>query len=60
MNQKLITKINGADIVTVDRDSDIIVPIKPICQALEINYPTQLDKLKTDPTFSYSVVPSGV
>lgn len=57
MSQQLITKINGADIVTVDRDGETFVPIKPICQALGINYTTQLEKLQNDETLSTSVVP---
>lgn len=32
--QQLISKINGVDIVTVDRDGEIFVPIKPICDAI--------------------------
>lgn len=36
MQQQLISKINGVDIVTVDRDGDVFVPIKPICVALGI------------------------
>lgn len=55
--QQLISKINGADIVAVEADGAVFVPIKPICQALEINYTSQLEKLKSDPTFSESVVP---
>ena len=37
MNQQLITRINGADIISVDRDGEVFVPIKPICQALGID-----------------------
>lgn len=57
MKQNLITKINGADIVTVDNDGEIFIPIKPICEAIGVNYSSQLEKLKSDPTFSDSVVP---
>lgn len=54
-----ITKINGIDIVAVEKDGNIYVPIKPICQALGVNYTSQLDKLKSDETFSSSTIPLG-
>lgn len=57
MTQQLITKINGVDIVTVDCNGEIFVPIKPICQAVMVNYTTQLEKLQSDDTFSASTVP---
>ncbi len=57
MKQQLITKINGADIVTVERDGEIFVPIKPICEAIMVNYTSQLEKLQSDDTFSGSTVP---
>lgn len=57
MTQQLITKINGVDIVTVDCNGEIFVPIKPICQAVMVNYTTQLEKLQSDNTFSASTVP---
>ncbi len=43
-----ITKINGIDIVTVDRDGEIFVPIKPICDALGIAAAPQRDKIQAD------------
>lgn len=57
MPQALISKINGVDIVTVERDGETFVPIKPICDAIGVNYTTQLEKLQSDPTFSGSTVP---
>lgn len=57
MPQALITKINGVDIVTVERDGETYDPIKPICAAIGINYTTQLEKLQSDPTFSGSLIP---
>lgn len=53
----LITKINGVDIVTVERDGEIFVPVKPICEAITVNYTSQLEKLQSDVTFSTSTVP---
>lgn len=48
MNQQLITKINGTDIVTVDREGETFVPIKPICQALGIDIEPQRKKIAED------------
>lgn len=30
MNEKQITRINGVEILTVERDGEVYVPIKPI------------------------------
>ena len=50
--QTLISKINGLDIVTVERDGEIFVPIKPICAALGIEAAPQRDKLQNDEFFN--------
>lgn len=54
-NQSLISTINGTEIVTVDRDGEIFVPIKPICTALGIAFPPQYNKLQEDETLSSTV-----
>lgn len=46
MTQSIISKINGVDIVTVDKDGDIYVPIRPICQALGIDLAAQTRHIK--------------
>lgn len=46
MTQSIISKINGVDIVTVDKDGDIYVPIKPICDALGIDHSSQVKHIK--------------
>lgn len=46
--QTLISKINGVDIVTVDRNGEIFVPIKPICAAIGVDDRAQRDKIQTD------------
>lgn len=46
--QTLISKINGVDIVTVERDGEIFVPIKPICEAIGIDDRAQRDKIQSD------------
>ncbi|MFG6385456.1 MAG: phage antirepressor N-terminal domain-containing protein [Muribaculaceae bacterium] len=43
-----ITKINGVEIVAVDHDGEIYVPIKPICDAIGIDYKTQHEKISDD------------
>lgn len=49
--QTLISKINGVDIVTVERDGEIFVPIKPICEAIGIDVDAQRNKLNSDQFF---------
>lgn len=48
MPQTLISRINGVDIVTVEREGLILVPIKPICQALGIDDKRQREKIQED------------
>lgn len=50
--QTLISKINGVEIVTVDRDGEILVPIKPICTALGIDDKRQREKIQDDEILS--------
>lgn len=59
MSQQLITKINGADIVTVDRDGETFVPIKPICQALGISANVQREKIEEDETLKSTALLSS-
>lgn len=56
MSQTLISKINGVDIVTVERDGEIFVPIKPICEAIGIDFASQYRKLQSEDILSASVV----
>ena len=56
MQQQLISKVNGVDIVTVDRDGDVFVPIKPICDALGIDVESQRDKINSDEILSSTAV----
>jgi hypothetical protein len=49
MSTQLISTINDQKIVIVmDEDGQKFVPIKPICEALGVNYTTQLEKLELD------------
>ena len=43
-----VAKINNVDIVVIENGIKII-PIKPICEALGIDFSSQLQKLKDDP-----------
>ena len=52
MPQQLISKINDVDIVTVERDGEIFVPIKPICEAIGIDVESQRDKINSDEILS--------
>ena len=52
MQSQFINKINGVDIVTVERDGEIFVPIKPICDAIGINADGQRIKLRDDEFFN--------
>lgn len=44
----LVAKVNGKEIVVIE-NGDKMVPIKPICEALGIDFSGQLQKLKEDP-----------
>ena len=50
--QTLISKINGVDIVTVVRDGEVFVPIKPVCDAIGIDVDAQRNKLNADEFFN--------
>lgn len=48
MNEKQITRINGVEILTVERDGEVYVPIKPICEAIGVDIEAQRDKIQAD------------
>lgn len=48
---RVVAKVNGTEIVVVD-NGEKWVPVKPICDALGVDYPTQFTKLKNDPILS--------
>lgn len=52
MNEKQITRINGVEILTVERYGEVYVPIKPICTALGIEAAPQRDKIQNDEFFA--------
>jgi flagellar motility protein MotE (MotC chaperone) len=55
METKTVAKINNVEIVIVKNGKNL-VPIKPICEALGIDYSSQLKKLKSDDFLSSVVV----
>lgn len=52
MAQKLITIINGVEIVTIEHNGEIFVPIKPICEAIGIDTDSQRNKIQSDEFFN--------
>ncbi|MCM1140502.1 MAG: phage antirepressor N-terminal domain-containing protein [Muribaculum sp.] len=60
MENKPIAHINGTQIVTVENNGDVFVPINPICDALGIDAKTQRDKIQEDEFLSSTggIIPS--
>ena len=57
MDKQLITTINGIEIVAVtDETHNFFVPVKPICQALGIDHPAQVQRIKRHHILSSVVV----
>lgn len=54
--EKTITTINKQNITIIDNGNEKLVPIKPICQALGIDFKSQYDKIKNDEIFNSMVV----
>lgn len=54
MNTKIITRVNNVDIVATSDEQ--LVPIRPICDALGIDYKVQWQKLKDDEDLSSTMV----
>lgn len=51
MKIKEVTSINGVKILASEA-SEGLVPVKPICEALKVDYPTQFTKLKEHPIYA--------
>lgn len=55
--KEFITTINGTDIyAAVTEEGEVLIPVKPICQALGVHSSTQIRDLKSDPILSSTVV----
>lgn len=50
METKIVTTINGVQILA-STASEGLIPVKPICEALGVDYPTQFQKLKDHPIY---------
>lgn len=55
METKIITRINGVDIVATS--DELLIPVKPICEALGIAFEVQFKKIKEHPILSSTVTP---
>lgn len=55
METRVIARINGVDIL-VSNVSEQLIPIKPICEALGVDYINQFKKIKKDEYFSSAMV----
>jgi exonuclease VII small subunit len=53
-NTTTVAKINNTAIMLVENGSKMI-PIKPICEALGVDYPTQFQKIKDDQILSSTI-----
>lgn len=57
MDRQLITTLNGIEITAViDEKHNVFVPVKPICQALGIDHPAQVQRLKRHYILASTVV----
>jgi hypothetical protein len=50
----VVGTVNGTNIFIIE-DKEKLVPIKPICEALGVDYSTQLQRIKDDPILSSTV-----
>lgn len=52
----IAAKINNQDLVIISENTSKLVPIKPICAALGIDFKSQYAKLKDDENLSSTMV----
>lgn len=55
METKSIARVNNVAIQVISDNGSKSVPIRPICEALGIDYPTQFNKLKEDEFLSSTI-----
>lgn len=56
MEKQVITTINGIEIAAVsDENHNVFVPVKPICNALGIDFSAQFNKLQADETLAPTI-----
>lgn len=57
MDKQVITTINGIEISAVrDENNNFFVPVKPICDAIGVNYESQYAKLKDHEILASTIV----
>lgn len=56
MKTQNISILNGIEIIAVEKDGEVLVPIRPICDALTLSFSSQLQKIKDDSIFADSTV----
>lgn len=57
MDKQTISIINGVEISAVsDENHNIFVPVKPICDAIGVDYPDQFNKLRAHEILSSTIV----
>lgn len=54
METRIVTSINGVEILA-SKVSEGLVPVRPICDALGVDYPTQFQKLKDHQIFGSTI-----
>ncbi|MDD4636571.1 MAG: phage antirepressor N-terminal domain-containing protein [Bacteroidales bacterium] len=59
MKESQITKVNNVAIVSLTENGNTLIPIRPICDALGINYQSQYTKIKDDEDLASTVVLSA-
>ena len=60
MDTKTLVTVNSVAIQIIDEGVEKLVPVKPICEALEINYSTQVEKIKEHPILSSTIPLRGI
>jgi len=56
MKKELVTTVNSVSIILLAENEERLVPIKPICEALGVSFQAQLEKIKSDPILSSTVM----
>lgn len=55
-NVNVLAKVNGVELQIVENNASKLIPIKPICEALGIDYPSQYTKLNDDEFLGSTIV----
>lgn len=55
METNVVTIVNGVSIIACRQADDMMVPIKPVCEALGVAYESQVNKIKEHPIYASSI-----